>query len=105
MANWINKQTLQAGWWLTKWIVEVNFWANTQEDHNASVTVLDSNITATSYPIVMPYAIETTDHDPDDYMVEGITATIWNIVAWVSFDIIASTQNHTFWKYKFIYHY
>lgn len=88
-----------------KWIAEVDFWAVTQESDVARVTVNDTNITTTAYPSVSPYAVTTTDHDPDDYSVELITATIANVVNGVSFDIVAVAPNLTWWKYKFVYQY
>lgn len=88
-----------------KGIAEVDFGTITQESDVARVTVTDASISATSYPIVAPYAITTTDHDPDDYSVEWISATIANVIAGVSFEIVAVAPNLTFGKYKFVYHY
>ena len=51
------------------------------------------------------YAVATADHDPDDYVVEGVTAYISNIVNGVSFDITAGCNDTTWGKYKCTYQY
>jgi len=87
---------------LTKGIAEVDFGSSIESDF-ATVTITDSLITSTSYPSVSMYAVSTTNHDPDDYMVEGLIPYITNVVNGVSFDISVRAPNLTFGKYKVIY--
>lgn len=87
----------------TKGIVEVDF--GTSESDIATVTVSDAGITAASYPSTTMYALATTDHDADDYMVEELSPYITNIVPGVSFDIAVRAPNLTWGKYKVTYLY
>lgn len=88
---------------LTKGIVEVDFGSNTTQSDIATVSVVDATITPTSYPSVSMYALATTDHDPDDYMVEGLVPFITNVSNGVGFDISVRAPNMTFGKYKVTY--
>jgi hypothetical protein len=88
---------------ITKGIAEVDFGAVTQNNDIATVTVADASITATSYPSVSLYALATTDHDPDDYMAEGLIPYITNVSAGVGFDISVRAPNLTWGKYKVTY--
>lgn len=106
MAHWINKQVIKipsplGGGTITKWIAEVDF--GSTENDIASVTILDWDITSTSYPSVTMYAISTTDHDPDDYMAEDLSAYVTNVINWVSFDVSVRAPNLSWWKYKVTY--
>lgn len=110
LGSWLTMTwtTLSAsGWWgsVTKWIAEVDFGAIWQESDIATITVTDASIFTTSYPSVALHAIATSDHDPDDYMAEWLTAYITNIINWVSFDISVRAPNLTWWKYKVTYLY
>lgn len=88
---------------LTKGIVEVDFGANTTQSDIATVSVADATVTSTSYPSVCMYAVATTDHDPDDYMVEGLIPYVTNVQNGVGFDISVRAPNMTFGKYKCTY--
>lgn len=88
---------------LTKGISEVDFGAITTESDIATVTVTDATVTATSYPSVSLYAIATTDHDPDDYMAEGLIPYVTNVSSGVGFDISVRAPNMTWGKYKVTY--
>lgn len=88
---------------LTKGIVEVDFGANTTQSDIATVSVADATVTSTSYPSVSMYAIATTDHDPDDYMVEGLIPYVTNVQNGVGFDISVRAPNFTYGKYKVTY--
>lgn len=90
---------------LTKGIAEVDFGASTGNGDIATVTVTDTAITATSYPSVTMYAIATTDHDPDDYMAEGLVPYVTNVSAGVGFDIAVRAPEFTWGKYKVTYQY
>ena len=101
--NWVNKQTLQTWWWgqsssKTK-VVQVDFWS--LEDSYAKVTVPATDVTTTSVIVVTPAWTTTTDHDPDDYQWDNVQAYATNIINWVSFDLIAHTDNQTWGKYNF----
>ena len=85
----------------TRGIAEVDF--GSTEQPNAIVTVSLASISTTSYPSISVYALATTDHDPEDYLLEGVTAYITNIVNGVGFDIIAGCNDTTWGKYKVTY--
>jgi len=88
---------------LTKGIAEVDF--GPTEQGEAVVSVVDAAITATSYPVVTMYALTTADHDPDDYMAEGVTAYVTNVVAGVGFDIAAGCNDTTWGRYAVTFAY
>lgn len=88
---------------LTKGIVEVDFGAITTESDIATVSVADATVTTTSYPSVTMYALATTDHDPDDYMVEGLIPYVTNVQNGVGFDVSVRAPNMTFGKYRVTY--
>lgn len=69
------------------------------EDFNAIATVPAPWIRADSRLICLPSGIATVHHDPEDYVVEGITAYPANIIPGVSFEIIVSAKNGTFGTY------
>lgn len=88
---------------ITKGVAEVNFGAITQESDIATVTVSNATITATSYPTVALYAVANADHDPDDYMVESLSAYVTNVVAGVGFDISVRAPQLTWGRYSVTY--
>lgn len=88
---------------LTKGIAEVDFGAVTQNNDIATVSVADATVTATSYPSVSLYAVATTDHDPDDYMVEGLIPYVTNVQNGVGFDISVRAPSLSWGKYKVTY--
>lgn len=90
---------------VTKGIAEVDFGDYTTYNDIATVFVADTNITLTSYPSVSLYAVATTDHDPDDYMAEGLIPYVTNIQAGVGFDISVRAPSLTWGKYKVTYQY
>lgn len=63
-------------------------------------TVAAPWVTPTTRLVVTPAAEATTEHDPEDYALEGIQAYATNIVDGVGFDIIARAPNSTFGTYK-----
>jgi len=81
--------------------VEVDFGAS--EDGNASVTVSAAWVTSSSIITATPSGAATADHDPDDYVAEGIGAQATNIVEGVSFDIVAYPNETTWGKYLINY--
>lgn len=78
-------------------LTQVDFGAT--ETGYASVSVAAPTMVGGEFILVSPYAAATTDHDPDDYAVEGVTAYPTAAVAGVGFDIIASAPNGTWGKY------
>jgi len=92
-----------AGGSVTKGVAEVDFGANTTQSDIATVSVADTSVTSTSYPSVSIYAIATTDHDPDDYMAEGLVPYVTNVSNGVGFDISVRAPNLTWGKYKVTY--
>lgn len=81
--------------------VTVDFGFQTgQEGDVAIATVSASWVTSGTILTCTPCPIATTDHDPDDYAIEGIQAYARNIVPGVSFDVVASAATgSTFGKY------
>ena len=77
----------------------VDFGAVTGKNDVATVTVSASWVTPNSLIICSPFAVATSDHDPEDYAVENILAYAANRVNGVSFDIIARAPNTTWGKY------
>jgi len=102
-ASVLGAGNLIVGGSLTKGITEVDF--GPTEQGEAVVSVVDAAITATSYPVVTMYALATADHDPDDYMAEGVTAYVTNVVAGVGFDIAAGCNDTTWGKYAVTFAY
>lgn len=79
--------------------IEVDF--GTQEDGVASVSVSATWATSTSKITITPSGIATTDHDPEDYALEGIFAIPIDIVDGVGFTLLAGCRESTFGKYRF----
>lgn len=87
----------------TKGIVEVDFGSSATQSDIATVSVVDATVTSTSYPSVSMYALATTDHDPDDYMVESLIPFVTNVQNGVGFDISVRAPELTWGKYKCTY--
>ena len=66
----------------------------------ATVTIAAAWVTENSIIICVPCAFPTSDHSSEDVAVEGIVAYPSNIIAGISFDIIASAPRGTWGKYK-----
>lgn len=79
--------------------IEVDF--GTTEDGMASVSVPATWATSTSKITITPSGIATTDHDPEDYALEGIYGIPVDIVDGVGFTLLAGCRESTFGKYKF----
>jgi hypothetical protein len=69
------------------------------EGDTASVTVPAAWVDTNSVIVCTPYAVQTSSHDPQDVLIEGIEAYATNIVPGVSFDVIALAPNNTFGQY------
>lgn len=65
----------------------------------ATSSVSATWVTGTTKLLCFPAAISTSDHDPEDYAVEAITAYPTNIQVGVGFDVIARAPNTTWGKY------
>lgn len=102
----VNELTINStggGGSLTKGIAEVDFGVITTQSDIATVSVADVTVTSTSYPSVSMYALETTDHDPDDYMAEGLIPYVTNVSNGVGFDISVRAPSLSWGKYKVTY--
>lgn len=73
--------------------------ASGQQSDIATVTVAATWVLAGTKLVCTPFAVATSNHDPEDYALEQITAYATNIVAGVGFDIIATSKNGTFGQY------
>jgi hypothetical protein len=69
------------------------------EGDTATVTVAAAWVTATSIILCNFPAIASPDHDPEDAVIEDLTASAGNIVPGVSFDITAYAPNGTWGRY------
>ena len=78
---------------------QVNFGPNTGQDNLVTVTIPAATIGAGSFPIAFLRGTATADHDPEDYMVEGIEVVAANVVAGVSVDVIAYAPDGSFGLY------
>lgn len=81
----------------------VDFGPITTEDSIARVTITTVSALTTSIIQVSPAGVATTDHDPDDYQWDNISAYVSNIINGVSFDIIGVAPNGSWGQYKFNY--
>jgi len=79
--------------------VILDFGSISQEDTNTTTTVLSTDIKTSSVVTISPSGVSTTDHDPEDYMCDGISAYITNIIDGISFDIIGLAQNNSWGQY------
>ena len=80
--------------------VTVNFGSGPAEDANTpAVAVVDTGVSATTKPVCSPSAVATADHDPDDYVAEGVMAYATNIQAGVGFDVVGSCRDQTWGQY------
>ena len=75
-----------------------------EEGDFATVTVSLANVSASSEVTVSPrYKSTLTDHDPEDYAIEGLVATVGAVTAGVGFDIYAYAPNGTWGQYNIDY--
>jgi hypothetical protein len=91
---------------LKKGQAEVDFSRQTTpfgETDVAVATVLADWASVASRIMLSPSGEPTSDHDSEDYAVEGLQATVANIVEGVSFDIVASVRYFTWGKYLINY--
>lgn len=74
----------------------VDFGSSASQNFNAVTTVPAAWVTSSSIILCTPSGEATADHDPEDYILEGITACVTNIVDGVSFDVLAGCPTGTF---------
>jgi hypothetical protein len=80
--------------------VTVNFgFPTTNEGDTATVTVSAPTVASNSKIFCSPATVATADHDPDDIVVEAITAYGTNIVPGVSFDVVAVAPQNSWGRY------
>ena len=83
---------------------EVNFGLLTSgQEGNAEVTVSNTAVTSGQIILCSPAAVATADHDPEDAMLEGLTAYAGNIVDGVGFTIYVRAPQGTFGRYQINY--
>lgn len=74
------------------------------EGDTASVAVSLPSVAAVSeIAVSLRYASALPDHDPEDYAIEGITATVGVVTAGVGFDIHAFAPRGTWGRYNVDY--
>lgn len=79
----------------------VDFGPVAQEEFDTPpVTVTAPWVQSTTRIVCTPSGVATSDHDPDDYIVEGVRAVVQNIIPGVSFDLIGIAPGGTWGKYK-----
>lgn len=74
----------------------LDFGSSASLDYNAVTTVSATWVTSASVILCTPSGTATADHDPEDYILEGITACVTNIVDGVSFDVLAGCPSGTY---------
>ena len=77
--------------------VEVDFGAGS---NYAEATVPAAWVTTTSRIVCSPAPPSTADHDPEDALLEGITAAVLSITNGVSFKIGVSAPDGTWGRYN-----
>jgi hypothetical protein len=78
-------------------VIEVDFGTN---DSIVETYVSGTWVNSNSIITVSPSCQPTVDHDPEDYILEGIFGCVSNIVPGSGFNILAGCKNSTFGKYK-----
>lgn len=80
----------------------LDFGAGPGEGDTALITVSAPWVNSSSV-IQIQTGFVSVDHDPEDALIESVTAFATNIIPGVSFDIQAGTQNGTWGRYAFRY--
>jgi hypothetical protein len=70
-----------------------------QEGDIAKTTVAAPWVSNSSIFVCNPFAGSTPDHDPDDVIVEAINAYVENIIAGISFDVVAIAPFNSWGRY------
>ena len=78
----------------------INFGTSNLSDSNATVTISAPWVLSTTILVCSMLATPTADHDPDDYVVEGLSAQATNIIPGISFDVTVSAPNSTWGRYN-----
>lgn len=74
--------------------------ASANEGDVATTTVAASWVTSSTILVCSFAGVTTADHDPEDPVVESLTAYASNIVAGVGFDVIARAPQNTWGRYQ-----
>ena len=100
MGCQVNRETFPAS--PVKLTAFITFFNNdAPEDTTATITVAGLSWITPQSVIILTFAGTTADHEePDDAMVEGLTAYAGNIIPGVGFDIFASAPNGTWGQYQ-----
>lgn len=80
---------------------QVDFGTTNREDF-ATVVVPATWVAAGSNIVVSPGIPTTTDHDVEDALLEGLTASVQSITAGVSFVLGVHAPNATWGRYDFV---
>lgn len=80
-------------------VVEVDF--GSEENSFASFDVSATWVASGSKISITPFCESTNDHDPEDYVIEGVFGMPTDLNAGVGFRLLAGCKNTTFGKYKF----
>jgi hypothetical protein len=81
--------------------VDVDFGSGAEEDGVAEVIVAAAWVTSTTKLIVSPSGAATSNHDPEDYVLEGVYGVPDLIVDGVGFTLRAGCNDTTFGIYNF----
>jgi len=82
--------------------VEVDFGAPGATEDGATKAIVSATwVTSTTKLIVSPSGAATADHDPEDYVLEGVFGVPDLIVDGVGFTLRAGCSDTTFGKYNF----
>lgn len=81
-------------------VVDVDFGAAISSTEATTTVTGQAWVTASSRILVTAGGEATADHDPEDALIEGVTAIATNIVAGVGFDVIAHSPDGSSGTYR-----
>jgi hypothetical protein len=84
-------------------VAELDFGAITENNFTASITIANTNITASSVILATIAPYETSDHSFDEILLEEINLIPSNLDAGVGFEIQAYCSTSTYGKFKVNY--
>lgn len=81
-------------------VVDVDFGAAISSTEATTTVTGQAWVTASSRILVTAGGEATADHDPEDALIEGVTAIATNLVAGVGFDVIAHSPDGSSGTYR-----
>ncbi len=81
-------------------VVDVDFGAAISSTEATTTVTGQAWVTASSRILVSASGESTADHDPEDALIEGVTAIATNLVAGVGFDVIAHSPDGSSGTYR-----